>query len=96
MPQKKVCMLGSFSVGKSSLLRRFVENMFDDQYHTTIGVKVDKKVVSAGGEDLTLASGIFTAKTPFRKCACPICEECMDIFSSWTARAARRSMMRSR
>lgn len=54
MLQKKVCMLGSFSVGKSSLVRRFVESMFDEQYHTTIGVKVDKKVVHANGEDLTL------------------------------------------
>jgi small GTP-binding protein len=52
--QKKVCMLGSFSVGKSSLVRRFVESIFDEQYHTTIGVKVDKKVVKAGGEDVTL------------------------------------------
>jgi small GTP-binding protein len=52
MLQKKVCMLGSFSVGKSSLVRRFVESMFDEQYHTTIGVKVDKKVVNADGEDV--------------------------------------------
>ncbi|MGA8034971.1 MAG: Rab family GTPase [Candidatus Acidiferrales bacterium] len=47
-------MLGSFSVGKSSLVRRFVESMFDEQYHTTIGVKVDKKVVKSGAEDVTL------------------------------------------
>ncbi len=67
MPQKKVCMLGSFSVGKSSLLRRFVENMFDDQYHTTIGVKVDKKVVSAGGEDLTLVLWDIYGEDAFQK-----------------------------
>jgi small GTP-binding protein len=54
MLQKKVCMLGSFSVGKSSLVRRFVSSMFDERYHTTIGVKVDKKVVSVGGEDVML------------------------------------------
>jgi small GTP-binding protein len=54
MIQKKVCMLGSFSVGKTSLVRRFVESIFDDKYHTTIGVKVDKKVVKANGEDVTL------------------------------------------
>lgn len=41
-------------MGKSSLVRRFVESIFDEQYHTTIGVKVDKKVVKAGGEDVTL------------------------------------------
>jgi small GTP-binding protein len=54
MLQKKVCMLGSFSVGKSSLVRRFVASMFDEQYHTTIGAKVDKKVVSVSGEDVML------------------------------------------
>ncbi|MGA7855368.1 MAG: Rab family GTPase [Candidatus Acidiferrales bacterium] len=54
MLQKKVCMLGSFSVGKTSLVRRFIESIFDETYHTTIGVKVDKKVVSVNGEAVTL------------------------------------------
>ena len=67
MLQKKVCMLGSFSVGKSSLLRRFVENMFDDQYHTTIGVKVNKKVVNVSGEDLTLVLWDIYGEDAFQK-----------------------------
>ena len=54
MLQKKICMLGSFSVGKTSLVRRFVESIFSDAYHTSIGVKVDKKVVRAGNDDVTL------------------------------------------
>lgn len=54
MIQKKVCMLGSFSVGKTSLFRRFVESTFSEKYLTTIGVKVDKKAVRANGEDVTL------------------------------------------
>jgi small GTP-binding protein len=54
MIQKKVCMLGSFSVGKTSLVRRFVDSIFDDKYHTTIGVKVDKKIVKTNGEEVTL------------------------------------------
>ena len=52
--QKKVCMLGGFAVGKTSLVRRFVTNLFSDQYHTTIGVTVEKKTVTAHGQDLTL------------------------------------------
>ncbi len=54
MIQKKVCMLGSFSVGKTSLVRRFVETIFDEKYQTTIGVKMDKKVVQTDGDEVTL------------------------------------------
>lgn len=42
---KKICLLGDFAVGKSSLMRRFVHDRFDDSYKTTIGVKVSRKTV---------------------------------------------------
>jgi small GTP-binding protein len=54
MFQKKICMLGSFSVGKTSLVRRFVESIFSEAYQTSIGVKVDKKVVRVKNEEVTL------------------------------------------
>lgn len=54
MKQKKICMLGAFSVGKTSLVRQYVSSLFEDKYLTTIGVKIDKKVVTIGGEDITL------------------------------------------
>ncbi|MFN8499936.1 MAG: Rab family GTPase [Anaerolineae bacterium] len=41
----KVCLLGDFAVGKTSLARRFVYNAFDDKYLATIGVKVSRKTV---------------------------------------------------
>jgi len=47
-------MLGSFAVGKTSLVRRFVESIYSDVYHTTVGVKIDKKVMQAGGQELSL------------------------------------------
>ncbi len=43
--QKKICMLGDFAVGKTSLVRRFVEGRFDDRYLSTIGVKVSRRKV---------------------------------------------------
>lgn len=43
--QKKICLLGDFAVGKSSLIRRFVEGRFDDKYLSTIGVKISRKPV---------------------------------------------------
>jgi small GTP-binding protein len=45
MLKKKVCMLGAFAVGKTSLVRRYVHSIFSEKYHTTVGVKVDKKQI---------------------------------------------------
>lgn len=42
---KKICLLGEFSVGKTSLIRRFVTGRFDDNYLSTIGAKVSRKTV---------------------------------------------------
>jgi small GTP-binding protein len=54
MLQKKVCMLGAFGVGKTSLVSRFVSSIFSDKYLTTVGVKIDKKMVSVGAGEMTL------------------------------------------
>ncbi|GAA0707745.1 Rab family GTPase [Dokdonella soli] len=54
-PAHKVCMLGDFGVGKTSLVARFVRSTFSDKYLTTVGVKVDsKEVVLANGHPLKL------------------------------------------
>lgn len=42
-PAFKVCMLGDFGVGKTSLVARFVRSTFAPKYLTTVGVKVDSK-----------------------------------------------------
>ncbi len=43
--KKKVCMLGAFAVGKTSLVQRFVHTLFSDTYQTTVGVNIEKKEV---------------------------------------------------
>jgi small GTP-binding protein len=43
--KKKVCMLGAFAVGKTSLVQRFVHTIFSDGYLTTVGVNIEKKEV---------------------------------------------------
>jgi small GTP-binding protein len=43
--QKKICLLGGFGVGKTSLVSRFVHSIFSDTYLTTLGVKIEKKSV---------------------------------------------------
>jgi small GTP-binding protein len=54
MLQKKICLLGAFGVGKTSLVRRFVDTIFSDAYLTTVGVKIDKKVVRVETEEMAL------------------------------------------
>ena len=55
MIKKKICMVGLYGVGKTSLVKRFVESMFDERYQTSVGVKVDKKDVAVDGRTVTLA-----------------------------------------
>ncbi|MBI1369265.1 MAG: GTP-binding protein [Planctomycetes bacterium] len=54
MIQKKICMLGAFAVGKTSLVARYVHSMFSDKYHSTVGVKIDKRQVQVKGQDVTM------------------------------------------
>lgn len=41
--KKKVCLLGLYSVGKTSMVRQFVYNKFEEKYLSTIGVHISKK-----------------------------------------------------
>ncbi len=52
--QKKICLLGDFSVGKTSLIRRFVEERFDEKYLSTIGVHMSRKRLERNNHFLDL------------------------------------------
>jgi len=41
--KRKICLLGTFAVGKTSLAQRFVNDRFGDKYLTTVGISVSKK-----------------------------------------------------
>ncbi|MEM3851518.1 MAG: Rab family GTPase [Methanomassiliicoccales archaeon] len=47
----KICLVGDTNVGKTSLIRRYVLDTFDDKYTSTIGTKVTKKNVTLKRED---------------------------------------------
>jgi small GTP-binding protein len=67
MLQKKICMLGSFAVGKTSLVRRFVESIYSDLYQTTVGVKIDKKNVKVGEKEISLVLWDIYGEDDFQK-----------------------------
>jgi small GTP-binding protein len=54
MLQKKICMVGAFATGKTSLISKFVYSIFSEKYHTTVGVKIDKKTIETQGINVNL------------------------------------------
>lgn len=51
---RKVCLIGDGAVGKTSLVRRYVLDVFGDDYISTFGAKVSKKVITLGDVELTI------------------------------------------
>ena len=54
MIQKKICMVGMFGVGKTCLVQQFVHSIFAARYLSTVGVKIDRKDVKSGDQDIRL------------------------------------------
>jgi small GTP-binding protein len=54
MIQKKVCLLGTSGVGKTSLIKRFVDQSFSEKYLTTVGVTIEKKTVELDNDSVGL------------------------------------------
>lgn len=54
MIKKKVCLIGMWGVGKTSLVQQFVNSIYDEKYHSTLGVKVDTKVLSVADTEVKL------------------------------------------
>ncbi|ASJ73997.1 Rab family GTPase [Granulosicoccus antarcticus] len=67
MITKKICLLGTVRVGKTSLVRRFVSSTFSERYLTTIGVKIDKKIVSLEQEDVQLVVWDIQGEDKYRR-----------------------------
>ena len=64
---KKICMLGGFAVGKTSLVKRFVTGQFSEKYHTTIGVKIDQKPQKVDDADMVLVLWDVYGEDDFQK-----------------------------
>lgn len=54
MVNKKISMIGLWGVGKTSLVRQFVSNIYDEKYQATLGVKIDKKALRIGDQELNM------------------------------------------
>ena len=96
MIQKKICMLGAFAVGKTSLVSRFVRSIFSDKYHTHRRREGGQEDGRGGRASRSISSsGTSTARTSSRRSGPRTCAAPPATSSSWTGRAARRSTRRS-
>src|SRR5262249_28340450 len=68
---KKICLLGAFAVGKTSLVTRFIKSVYSDRYLTTVGVKVDKKTVNVNGQEINLIIWDLAGEDEFQKVRMP-------------------------
>ncbi len=73
--RKKICLIGDFAVGKTSLVRRYVDHVFSEDYMTTVGVSIVTREVQldrnarvklviwdiAGADKLTTVSRAYLA-----------------------------------
>ena len=67
MLQKKICMVGAFATGKTSLVAKFVYSIFSEKYQTTVGVKIDKKLVKLQEQELNLILWDLYGEDEFQK-----------------------------
>ena len=52
---KKVTLIGPFGVGKTSLFRRYIDDAFSEDYKSTLGVQIQKRVIKMdNGIELSL------------------------------------------
>ncbi len=51
---KKIILVGNVGVGKSSLIRQYVTGIFNNNYITTIGVKIDRKEAVLEGTTVSM------------------------------------------
>lgn len=67
MIKKKICMIGAFAVGKTSLVQRYVNSIFSEKYLTTIGVKIDQKMLQVNNQDVNLLVWDIHGEDDFQK-----------------------------
>ena len=67
MLKKKICMLGTNSVGKTSLVRQFVHTHFSEKYISSIGVMLEKKTVRANNTGVELVLWDLYGEDKFQK-----------------------------
>lgn len=62
----KVVLVGDFGTGKTSLIRRYVDNSFSEDYISSIGVSISKKNISTSNNETTMMIWDIEGKTDLK------------------------------
>jgi small GTP-binding protein len=62
----KICMIGGTAVGKSSLVNRYMNSIFEERYETTIGVKIQARRLQRGDRTLDLVLWDLSGEDEFQ------------------------------
>ncbi|MBC6480984.1 MAG: GTP-binding protein [Hormoscilla sp. GM7CHS1pb] len=63
---QKICLVGDYGVGKTSLIRRFVERQFSDEYLSNVGVKISRKTLELAAANVRLLVWDLEGSTKFQ------------------------------
>ena len=62
----KIVLVGDFATGKSSLVRRFVENSFSEDYISSIGVSISRKTITTKEHDTNMMIWDIEGQTEYK------------------------------
>lgn len=65
MISKKICMLGAFATGKTSLVEQYVHSIFSEKYLSTVGLRISKKVLNVNEAEVSLVLWDMEGKDDF-------------------------------
>jgi len=63
---QKICLVGDYGVGKTSLIRRFVERQFSDEYLSNVGVKISRKTLELAEANVRMLIWDLEGSTKFQ------------------------------
>jgi len=63
---QKICLVGDYGVGKTSLIRRFVERQFSDEYLSNVGVKISRKTLELAAANVRMLVWDLEGSTKFQ------------------------------
>jgi small GTP-binding protein len=63
----KVSVIGEYAVGKTSLIKRYMTNTFDEGYKATLGAAISTFDTTVDGNEVSLQVWDLAGQNPFRK-----------------------------